>query len=117
VKHFLADAGGGYTSKNFAEYLQSDGILNGMTMPYIPQSTTVIEPATSTIIECIRYMLDHAELSNKYLAFAVTVFGYHKSCIPVRSVVGKTPYKAWHGRKLFLKLLSVSGCLEFEHVP
>jgi len=36
VKRFRADGGREYTSKKFAEYLKSEGILEGRTPPYTP---------------------------------------------------------------------------------
>jgi len=62
-------------------------------------------------------MLDDAGLSKKYWAFAVSVTVYLKNCTPMRLVVGKTLYKAWYGRKPFLKHLCVFTCLAIVHVP
>ena len=42
---------------------------------------------------------------------------YLKNHTPTRSVVGKTPCEAWHGKKPFLKHLRVFGSLAFVHVP
>jgi hypothetical protein len=61
-------------------------------------------------------MLDHAELSKNYWAFAVSGVVYLTNLIPTRSVVGKTRYEAWHGRKPSLKHLRAFGCLAFVHV-
>jgi len=119
VKRFPTDGGGSYTSKKFAEYLKSEGILKETTTPYTPQSNGVVERANRTIMECVRCMLDNAGLSKKYWAFAVSVAVYHKNRTPTRSVVSKTPYEAWHGsgRKPSLKHLREFGCLAFVHVP
>jgi hypothetical protein len=64
-------------------------------------------------------MRDDAGLSKKYCAFAVSVAVYLKNHTPTRSVVGNTPYNAWHGsgRKPSLKHLRVFGCFAFVHVP
>jgi len=51
VKQFRTDGGGEYTSKKFAEYLKSEGILKEMTTPYTPQSDGVVQRANRTIIE------------------------------------------------------------------
>jgi len=119
VKRFRKDGGGEYTSKKFAEYLKSEGISKETTTPYTPQCNGVVERANRTIMECVRCMLDDAGLSKKYRAFAVSVAVYLKNRTPTRSVVGKTPYEAWHGsgRKPSLKHLHVFGCLAFVHVP
>jgi len=118
VKRFRTDGGGEYTSKKFAEYLKSEGILKETTTPYTPQSNGVVKRVNRTIMERVRCMLDDARLSMKYWAFAVSVAVYCKNRTPTRSVVGKTPYEAWHGsgKKPSMKQLGVLGCLAFMHV-
>jgi len=116
VKRFLTDGGGEYTSKKFAEYLKSEGIIKETTMPYSPQSNGVVERANRTIMERVRCIRDDAGLSKKDWAFAVSVAVYLKNRTPTRSVVGKTPSKAWYGRKPSLKHLRVFGCFAFVHV-
>jgi len=73
VKRFRTDRGSEYTSKKFAEYLKSDGILKEMTTPHLPQSNGVVERANRTIMERAQRMRDDAGLSKKYWAFAVSV--------------------------------------------
>ena len=60
-------------------------------------------------------MLDDAGLSKMCWAFAVSVAAYLKNRIPTQSVVGKTPYEAWHGfgQQPSLKHLHVFGFLGF----
>ena len=80
-----------------------------MTTPYTPQSNGVVEWANRTIMERVRCMLDDAGLSKKFWAVAFLVAVYLKNRTPTRSVVGKTPYEAWHGRKPSLKHLCAFG--------
>jgi hypothetical protein len=96
VKRFRTDGGGEYTSKKFAEYPKSEGILKETTMPYTPQPNGVVERANRTIRERVRCMLDDAGLSKKYWGCAVSVAVYLKNRTPMRSVVGETQYGAWH---------------------
>jgi len=119
VKRFGTDGGGEYTSKKFAEYLKSEGIIKETSTPYSPQSNGVVDRVNRTIMECVRCMLDNAGLSKKYWAFAVSVAVYLKNRTPTRSVVGKTPYEAWQGsaKKPSLKDLHVFEYLAFVHVP
>jgi transposase InsO family protein len=116
VKRFRTDGGGEYTSKTFAEYLESEGILKEMTRPYTHCTNGVVERANRTIMERVRCILDDARLSKKYWTFAVSFAVYIKNRTPTRSVVGKTPYVAWDRRKPSLTLFSMSGCLGFIHV-
>jgi len=53
VKRFRTDGGGEYTSKNLADYLQSEGILKETTMPFTPQSIGVVEQANHTIMSVL----------------------------------------------------------------
>jgi len=117
VKRFRTDGGGEYTSKKFAEYLKSEGILKETTTPYTPQTNGVFEQANRIIMERVECMLDDARLSKKCWAFAVSVAVDLKNRTPIRSVVGKTPYEAWDGRKPISTHLRVFGCLAFVHVP
>jgi len=117
LKRFRTDGGGEYTSKKFAEYLKSEGIIMETTMPYTAQSNGVVEQANRTIMERIQCILDDAGLSKKYWWLAVSVAAYLNNHAPMQLVVGNTPFKAWLGKKAFLNHLRVFGCLAFVHVP
>jgi len=82
VKRVRTDGGGEYTSKKFAEYLKSEGMIMETTTPYSAQSNGVVERANRTIMERVRCMLDDAGLSNKCWAFAVSVAVYLKNRTP-----------------------------------
>jgi hypothetical protein len=62
-------------------------------------------------------MLDDAGYLQKNWAFAVSVAVYVKNRTPKRSVVGNSPYEAWHGSKPSLESLCMFGCLAFVEVP
>lgn len=117
VKRFRSDGGGEFTSKTFAEYLKKEGIAKETTTPYTPQSNGVVERANRTIFGRARSMLDDAGLSKLYWAFAVEAAVYLKNRTPTRSVIGMTPFEAWHGIKPSVKHIRVFGCLAFVHVP
>jgi len=117
VKQFRTDGGGEYTSKKFASYLKQEGILKETTTPYTLQLNGVVERANSTIFEHVRCMLDDAGLSKKYWTFAVEAAVYLENRMPTRSVIGETPYKAWHGKRPSMEHLRVFGCLAFVHIP
>ena len=48
VKRFRTEGGGEYTSKKFAEYLKSEGIIKETTTPYSLQSSGVVKRANRT---------------------------------------------------------------------
>ena len=117
VKRFRTDGGSEYTSQKFAEYLKSEGILKEMTTPYTPQCNGVVARSNRMIMERVRCMLDDAGISKKFWAFAFSVAAYLTNRTLTRSVVGKTPYEAWHGRKSHLKNLRVYRWLAFLYFP
>jgi hypothetical protein len=49
------------------------------------------------MMKCVYCTLDDAGLSKKYWEFAVSVAVYLENRTLTHSVVGKTPYEAWHG--------------------
>jgi len=65
VKQFCPDGVGEYTSKNCAEYLKSEGIIEETTALYSLQSNRDVERVNHTIMERVGCMLDEAGLSNK----------------------------------------------------
>jgi hypothetical protein len=117
VKGVCTDGGSEYTSKTFTEYLKSEGRIKEMTTPCSLQSNGVVERANDTIMKRVQYVLDDAGYLQKNWAFAVSVAVCVKNRTPKRSVVGKSPYEAWHGRKPSLKSLRMFGCLAFVDVP
>jgi len=62
-------------------------------------------------------MLNYAELSKQYSAFAVSLAVNLKNRTPKRPLVGKTVFEAVHGRKTSFKDLRVFGYFPFVHVP
>jgi len=87
-----------------------------MTMPYTCGSSADVEWGNRTIMECVQCVLDDGGTSQKYRAFAVSMAVYLKNCTLTQSVVSKTPYGAWYGRKSSLKHLGVFGWLDFVHI-
>jgi len=49
IKRLRTDGGAEYTSKEFENFLQQEGILKETTAPYSPQSNGVAEQANRTI--------------------------------------------------------------------
>ena len=117
MKRFLTDRCSEYTVKKFTEYLKSEGILNETTTPDTPQSDGVVKQANRTIMERIRCTLDHAGLSTKYWACAVSVAVNCKNHTLTRSAISKILYEARQWRKPFLNHLRVFKCLAFIHIP
>jgi len=51
IKRLCTNGGGEYTSKEFENFLKQEGIFKETTVPYSPQSNSVVERANHTIVE------------------------------------------------------------------
>jgi transposase InsO family protein len=71
IKALRADGGDEYTSKEFAAFLQENGIEKETTAPYTPQENGVSERANRTIFGRAHCMLFDAGLAKKFWAEAV----------------------------------------------
>lgn len=101
VKRCHTAGGGQYTSKMYAEYHKSEGILNEMTTPYTLQSNGVVQQVKHMMMEAVRCIFADAPVWKKSWVFVVLVTMYFKNRTSTHLVVGNSPYKAWHERNYF----------------
>ncbi len=117
VKTLRTDNGGEYTSTQFTNYLNSEGIRHELTIPKTPEQNGVAERLNRTVVEMSRSMLIDAKLPNKFWAEAVSTAAYLKNRSPSRVIEDKTPFEVWHGYKPKVDHLRVFGCDAYSHIP
>ena len=66
VKTLRSDNGGEYTSDPFFEVCQDEGIKRHFTVCKTPQQNGVAERMNHTLVEKVRCMLSHSELSKVF---------------------------------------------------
>ena len=64
IKRFPSDGEGEYTSKEFGQLLEVEGIIQELTTPYTPEQNGVTERANQTIVGWAKAMLFDAGLSD-----------------------------------------------------
>ena len=111
------DNGGEYTSKEFAKYCTSKGIMHQFTNPYTPEQNGVSERFNRTLIESGKSMLFHAGLPLSFWAEAVNTATYLHNRSPISSLPGKTPYECWYHTKPHVSNLKVFGSICYVHTP
>ncbi|KAE8706056.1 Detected protein of unknown function [Hibiscus syriacus] len=99
IKAMRSDRGGEFTSKDFQEFCEANGIRRPMTVPRSPQQNDVAERKNRTILDMARSMLKSKKLPKEFWAEAVSCAVYLSNRSPTRSEWGKTPQEAWSGRK------------------
>ena len=117
IKAMRSDRGGEFTSKEFLEFCEANGIRRPLTVPRSPQQNGVAERKNRTILDMARSMLKSKRLPKEFWAEAVACAVYLSNRSPTRSVWGKTPQEAWSGRKPGITHLRVFGSIAHVHVP
>ena len=112
-----SDRGGEFTSQEFQEFCETNGIRRPLTAPRSPQQNGVAERKNRTILDMARTMLKSKKMPKEFWAEAVACAVYLSNRSPTRSVWGKTPQEAWSGRKSGISHLKVFGSITYTHVP
>ena len=117
IKAMRSDRGGEFTSNDFNEFCEENGIRRPLTLPYSPQQNGVVERKNRSILNAARSMLKSKRMPKEFWAEAVDCAIYLSNRSPTRSVWGKTPQEAWSGRKPGISHLKVFGSIAYAQVP
>ncbi|KAK4400091.1 Retrovirus-related Pol polyprotein from transposon TNT 1-94 [Sesamum angolense] len=118
IKIVRSDRGGEYygryTEKGqnpgpFAAFLKEEGIIAQYTMPGTPQQNGVAERRNRTLMDMVRCMMSHTNLSLELWSEALKTAVYFLNRVPSK-VVPKTPFELWKGWKPSLGHLHIWGC-------
>ena len=112
-----SDRGGKFTSKEFQEFCEANGIRQPLIVLRSPQQNGVAERKNRTILDMARSMLKRKKLPKELWTEVVACAVYLSNRSPTRSVWGKTPQEAWSGRKPGISHLRVFGSIAHVHIP
>ncbi|KAK3122095.1 hypothetical protein QOZ80_8BG0665070 [Eleusine coracana subsp. coracana] len=107
------DNGGEFTAAEFAAYCADEGIQRHYSAPYSPQQNGVVERRNQTVVGMARALLKQRGMPAVFWGEAVVTAVYILNRSPTKTLDGKTPYEAWHGRKPTVFHLRTFGCLAF----
>jgi transposase InsO family protein len=111
------DRGGEFTSNEFKEFCETNGIRRPLTVPRSPQQNGVVERKNWSILNMARSMLKSKKMPKELWAEAIDCAVYLSNRCPTRSVQGKTPQQAWSINKPTISHLRVFGSIAYMHVP
>uniref|UniRef100_A0A2N9ICE2 Integrase catalytic domain-containing protein n=1 Tax=Fagus sylvatica TaxID=28930 RepID=A0A2N9ICE2_FAGSY len=117
IKALRSDRGGEFTSNEFKEFCETNGIRRPLTVPRSPQQNGVAERKNQSILNMARSMLKSKKMPKELWAEAVDCAVYLSNRCPTRSVQGKTPQQAWSRKKPTVSHLRVFGSIAYMHVP
>lgn len=116
LKCLRTDRGGEFTSREFVDFCDENGIRRELTAPYTPEQNGVAERKNRTVVEMARSMLKAKGIPDKFWGEAVATAVYLLNISPTKAVMNRTPYEAWMGRKPRVSHLKVFGCVAYAMV-
>lgn len=117
IKVLRTDRGGEFTSQEFTNFCDVNGIKRQLTAAFTPQQNGVAERKNRTIMNMVRSMLSEKKIPKSFWPEAVnwTVHVLNRS--PTLAVRSRTPEEAWSGAKPSVEYFRVFGCISHVHVP
>jgi len=99
LKILRTDGGGEFTSNDFENYCQKNGIQHEVTAPYTPQHNGLAERRNRTILNMARSLIKEKDLPQRFWGEAVATSVYILNRCPTRKLEGKVPLEIWTGEK------------------
>lgn len=116
VQTFRTDRGGEFTSREFNEFCDREGVKRHLTAPYSPQQNGVVERRNGTLMEMTRSVLKHFRLPNYMWGEAMRHSAYILNRVATRVLKHVTPYEALRGSKPNLSHIRTFGCIGYAKV-
>lgn len=110
------DRGGEFTSTEFHDYCNINGIKRHLTAPYTPQQNWVVERRNRTLMEMTRSTLKAMKVPNYLWGEEVGDSTYIVNRVPTRALENMTPYECLRQKKPNLSHLRVFGCLAYAKI-
>jgi transposase InsO family protein len=110
------DRGGEFTSLDFRNYCEENGIKRQLTAAYTPQQNGIPERKNRTLLDMVRSMLASKNIPKNFWAEAVNWANYVLNRSPAAAISDVTPEEAWSSIKPSVKHFRVFGCIAYAHV-
>jgi hypothetical protein len=107
-----ADNDGMFTAVEFVAYY-TDGVWRHYSTPYSPQQNGMVERRNQTVVATARALLKQRGMPTELWGEAVMTMVHLLNRSPTKSLEGKTPYEAWHGRTPAVGHLRTFVCLAY----
>ena len=116
IRMLRTDRGGEFTSQEFINFCDVNGIRRQLTVAYTPQQNGVAKWKNRTIMNMVRSMISKKQLPKTFWPEVVnwTVHVLNRS--PAMAVKNKTPEEAWSGVKPSVEHFRLFGCISHVHV-
>ncbi|KAF6767306.1 Zinc finger, CCHC-type, partial [Kalmanozyma brasiliensis GHG001] len=117
LKRIRSDNGGEYISKEFDEYMATNGIIHELTCPYTPEQNGIAERMNRTLFKKVRCMLSECGAPRKMWGEALLHATYLTNRLPTKATNLASPVSLFLGSETGTKDLRVFGCAAWVHIP
>ncbi|KAK8696314.1 hypothetical protein V6N13_001450 [Hibiscus sabdariffa] len=107
IKALRSDRGEEYLSQDFDELLKERGIVSQLTPPGTPQWNGVSNRRNRTLLDMVRLMMSHSDLSTSFWGHALETTAFTLNCVLSKSVQ-KTPHEMWTGKRPGMSFMKVT---------
>ncbi|KAL4367065.1 hypothetical protein GQ457_05G024220 [Hibiscus cannabinus] len=91
------------------ELLKECRIVSHLTPPDTPWWNGVYERRNRTLLDMVRSMMSHNDLSTSFWGYALETTAFTLNRVPSKSFQ-KTPHEMWTGKRLNMSFMKVWGC-------
>jgi len=113
IGYIRSDHGEEFQNEKFSKFCEKMEILHNFSVPRTPQQNGVVESKNRSLEELARTMLSESSLPKYFWAYDVSTSCYVMNRVLIRSILKKTPYEHFNGRKPNICHLRVFGCTCF----
>jgi transposase InsO family protein len=117
IKSLRTDRGGEFTSQEFKNLCNTNGIHKQLIVAYTPQQNGVAEKKNHTIINMVRSMLSAKQIPKTFWPKAVNWIVHVLNRYPTLAMKNRTPKEAWSGLKPSVDHFCIFGCVSHVHIP
>jgi hypothetical protein len=115
IRYFRSDRGGEFMSKDFKDFLGSEGIIHETSAPDTPQQNGLAERMQQTIWSGIRAILHHSGLKNGFWSEALAVIIHVINRAPRKRLDWRTPHEILTGQVPNVAYFRTFGCRAWVH--
>ena len=117
LQHLKSDGGKEFGSKEFKEWLTSEGVIHEMSAPYEHEQNGLAERGIQNVSQRAMCQLFGANMSQGFWPYAVENAVYLINRSPTTTLKDKTPFEAWTGKRPNIKHLRTFGETGYVHIP
>jgi len=117
LQYLKSDGGKEFCSKEFTEWLTSDGVTHEMSAPYEHEQNGLAERGIQNVSQRAMCQLFGTNMSQGFWPYAVENAVYLINRSPTTTLKDKTPFEAWTGKQPNIKHLRTFGETGYVHIP